>query len=77
MKIDHGKVNVSQCNFRIKSKQVIQFESDSSNYNMPPVAKKNVMPLHPKSRVWEYFGDSFFFLALLLAIVRMASEITF
>ena len=58
MNIDHGKVKVSQCNFRIKSKQVIQFESDSSNYNMPPVAKKNVTPLHPKSRVWEYFGDS-------------------
>ena len=25
---------------------------------MPPVAKKTVMPTHPKSRVWGYFGDS-------------------
>ena len=25
---------------------------------MPPVAKKTVIPNHPKSRVWGYFGDS-------------------
>ena len=37
---------------------VIQSESDWSSISMPPVAKKTVIPNHPKSRVWGYFGDS-------------------
>ena len=32
-------------------------QATTSLENMPAVVKKTVMPTHPKSRVWEYFGD--------------------
>ena len=54
------KVKIAVYCLVYKSGWVIQSESDCSTNNIigkDAVVKKTVMPTHPKSRVWEYFGD--------------------